>query len=125
MLRKHILIVEDDDDIRETLTLLLEEHGYDVTAVGDGTRALDRLRSRPPPDLLVLDLMMPPLNGWEVMAALREEGLLGRVPIVITSATVDDLPLGASAVFAKPYDVEAFLRVVHHILSPEPEELHA
>src|SRR5579862_5437445 len=80
-----VLVVDDDVEIRETLTSLLQHEGYSVLRAENGVQALDQLR-RLHPDVVLLDLMMPVMSGWEVIEELEESGEMGRVPIVVVSA---------------------------------------
>jgi two-component system response regulator MtrA len=104
---ERILLVEDDASIRETTSLGLEGAGYRVAVARDGREALDRFRQTPF-DLVVLDLMLPELDGYEVCRELRKTS---RVPIVILSArsdTVDvvvGLELGADDYVTKPFEL--------------------
>lgn len=82
-----ILIVDDDDDIRELLGNLLRREGYEVLEAEDGARALEILEQQPtPPCLVLLDLMMPVMSGTEVLKALEETDRLARLPVVVISA---------------------------------------
>src|SRR4051812_14163920 len=67
-----LLVIEDDTDHREVVRDVLEEEGYQVDTAAHGRAGLARLSSGPPPDLILLDLMMPVMDGWEFMAALKE-----------------------------------------------------
>lgn len=69
--RRVVLIAEDDEDIRESLVECLESSGYEVAAAADGQEAVESLRQGLEPDLVVLDLMMPRMDGWEVLKWLR------------------------------------------------------
>jgi two-component system, OmpR family, response regulator MtrA len=104
---ERILLVEDDASIRETTSLGLEGAGYRVAVAGNGREALDRFRQAPF-DLIVLDLMLPEVDGYEVCREIRRTS---RVPIVILSArsdTVDvvvGLELGADDYVTKPFEL--------------------
>lgn len=80
-----VLVVDDDDDIRELMTLVLQSRGYDVSAASDGHRALDALRRDAPPDLVLLDLRMPHMAGDELVSVVREDPSLAETPIVVVS----------------------------------------
>lgn len=82
---RSVLVVDDDDDIRELLALVLGARGYEVAGAGDGMRALAHLKGHPPPDLVLLDLMMPHLAGDDLVSLLREDPALSDVPVVILS----------------------------------------
>jgi CheY-like chemotaxis protein len=80
-----VLVVDDDRDVRESVAAVLEDAGYDVELAENGAQALACLR-RGRPDLMVLDLMMPIMSGWEVLEVLREEPELGDVHVLVLSA---------------------------------------
>lgn len=113
-MRKRILLADDEREIIELLRLYLEKDGYDVLAVGDGLSALQILR-REKVDLAMVDIMMPNLNGYELIKAIRKEKNL---PIIVISAkgeTADKilgLGLGADDYIVKPFDpLEVVARV--------------
>src|SRR4051812_23507934 len=83
---KNILIVEDDEGIRETLVLALELEGYTVTTAGNGQEGLDVLPHMQTPCLILLDLMMPVMNGWAFAEALRADMVLAAIPVVVVTA---------------------------------------
>lgn len=109
----HIAVVDDDPAIRALLCTELELAGHDATAYADGAEALTGLTGWRP-DAIVLDVMMPGVSGWQVLAAVRA-GRDPDVPVVLLSAR--DLPddvrrgyeLGASVVLPKPYDADKLL----------------
>lgn len=117
-----VLVVEDDVAIIELFRLLLEQEGYRVEAAQDGLEALDMLKNSPP-DLVILDLRLPKLEGLDVLREMRSDTILKSVPVVIVS--VDDSPqamlrgwqLGVDGYFVKPFDPEELLRLIRHILS--------
>jgi CheY-like chemotaxis protein len=80
-----VLVVDDDQDIRESLAQILTEEGFDVTAASNGAEALAEIE-RWTPDVMLLDLMMPVVNGWQVLEALRERNTHPRIPVVVLSA---------------------------------------
>src|SRR5438105_5111134 len=80
-----VLVVDDDAGIRSIVAELLEDEGYTVDTAGDGAQALQRAREAPPAALL-LDLMMPVLDGWGFVEACRQQGICVRVPLVVISA---------------------------------------
>src|SRR3954469_25479859 len=85
--RKRIVIIDDDDAIVETLEEVLEAEGYDVKGYTDPIRALEELRTQAPPDVIMLDCVMPAMDGPHVMDALASEGCT--VPIVLVTALSD------------------------------------
>lgn len=80
-----VLVVDDDQDIRESLAQILSEEGFDVTSASNGLEALEEIARRTP-DVMLLDLMMPVLTGWEVIETLRLSGKHPKMPIVVLSA---------------------------------------
>ena len=103
-----ILITEDEPNIVESLTFILTRAGYDVSSVADGEAAMHRLHSNPP-DIMVLDIMLPKLNGFEVLKLVKSDPLLKALPVVILTAKgqTHDRQLaeeiGADAFVTKPF----------------------
>jgi DNA-binding response OmpR family regulator len=118
MRTRRVLVVEDESRIRGMLVELLEHAGYAVIEAGDGREALRRLAEHQP-DLIILDLMLPGMSGWEFLNRSREQRDRTRVPLVIMSAIDgrEDYPstLGAAAWFTKPLDISRFLSVVEQL----------
>ncbi|NMB12865.1 MAG: response regulator transcription factor [Firmicutes bacterium] len=114
MAKGKVLIADDDPNVLELLTLYLTKDGYQVVTVRDGSEALRQTRESKP-DLLILDVMMPRLDGWEVCRAVRQESF---VPIIMLTAKGEDydrilgLELGADDYVVKPFNpVEVVARV--------------
>jgi CheY-like chemotaxis protein len=107
-----VLIVEDDEAVREAMREALEEEGYPTLSAADGERALELLAKGPRPRLILLDLMMPVMNGWELLKVLRASAALARIPVVIlSSASGSPAPHGVPSV-KKPISVQSLLRLV-------------
>ena len=87
--RKHVFIIEDDVATRDALVFILKSEGYRVSSAGDGQEALQRLRGATPPDLILLDLMLPGMNSGELRAELQRDPALAPVPVVVLSAASD------------------------------------
>jgi diguanylate cyclase (GGDEF)-like protein len=125
-----ILIADDIPDLLQALKDALERAGYVVTAVGDGTQALESIRLDPP-DIAVLDLKMPGLSGFDVCRALRDDPLLENLPVVILSAAatrenkIEGLDLGADDFITKPVDVRELLARIRMILKRTRQGLDA
>lgn len=102
-----ILIVEDERAIRDTYKFVLEDEGYEVVTAENGKDALAQLKSGGvPPQLILLDLMMPVMNGREFLAARRLDPALAGIPVVaITCAADTTLPDGALEIVDKPMDI--------------------
>ncbi|ATB30008.1 response regulator [Melittangium boletus] len=106
-----ILLVEDDQDIRETVCELLEMEGYPTVTSNNGQEALAQLHRMARPCLILLDVMMPVMDGHTFMARMRAEELLADIPVVVTSASHRP-PAGASAYVPKPIDVDELMTIV-------------
>ena len=112
---KTILVVDDDQDIRDTLTELLQEEGYAVVRASHGGEALCALRELPSPSLILLDLMMPVMDGWQFRTEQRKDPALASIPVVVISATGKDekvSALGAVQFLKKPIRLEQLLEAV-------------
>lgn len=118
---KTVLLVEDDLSIREIVQDLLEEQGYDVVPARTGRQALEFLTGDPvPPALVLLDLMMPFVTGWQVLEEMRRDPRLARIPVVVLTAMSQDRPPGATALMRKPFRLDTLLATVRHHLDRPP-----
>jgi CheY-like chemotaxis protein len=118
----YILLVDDDPDTSESLRLFLEREGYDVAVAGEGGEALRLLAERGEPDLILLDLAMPGMDGWGLMDALARHPRWVGTPVVVLTAAWDVSPedvldLGADGVLRKPVAPEALLAIVERYSS--------
>ena len=125
-----VLIVDDDPSIRSMLGFLFEDEGFQVREAADGHDALEAIEADPP-DAMVLDLMMPRVDGHEVLRARRSRELAADTRIVILTAKSDPSDavwcweLGADEYVNKPVDPEKLLREVQLLLRRTPEEIRA
>jgi two-component system response regulator CpxR len=110
--RPSILVVDDDDSIREVLAEVLREEGYDVACASNGEQALSEVREHGHPDLMLLDLMMPVMSGWELLEQLQASAELSRIPVVVVSAM--NAP-GAWEHLAKPIELDRLLATVDRL----------
>jgi two-component system alkaline phosphatase synthesis response regulator PhoP len=124
-----VLIVDDEPDILLMLRVNLSAEGYDTLLAADGQKALERI-SEDDPDVVLLDVMMPVMDGWGVLNALKDNG--GEAPpVIVVSAKSSDrdiaaaLNLGAVAFITKPFDPHSLVEEVDRVLSSTPEELEA
>jgi CheY-like chemotaxis protein len=109
-----VLIVEDDADLRDMMAQLLALEGYRTQTVPNGRAALDYLRQGDFPDVILLDLMMPVMDGWEFRRRQREDPQLARVPVVVLSALdqARAADLEGAAFLKKPLDFDRLLELV-------------
>jgi len=114
-----ILIVDDDDDFRETLRGVLEDEGCTVLDAGDGRAALRLLRTVTLPDLILLDLMMPVMNGWDLYAELQRDPELAAIPVGVLSGVGQMRPFGKMHELHKPIDLPNLLGLLHAIDAPD------
>lgn len=114
--RRRLMVVDDDEDIRESYVLFLESAGYEVSTAQNGVVALERLRSGSRPSLIMIDLMMPVMNGWDLRAELLADPSLADIPVVVFSGDYRELartpPPAIVGVFRKPVDLDALLQTI-------------
>ena len=113
-----VLIVEDDPNIADLLHLYLEKEGYATTIAGDGGKAVEKFRELRP-DLVLLDIMLPVMDGWEVLRSIRQEA---KTPVIMLTAKgetddkVNGLKLGADDYITKPFEAREVLARVEAVL---------
>lgn len=111
-----LMIIDDDDDLRAALTLIMSTHGYEVAAFGDARRALGALEGGAAPFLILLDLMMAGMSGWEFRAAQLASTRLNPIPVVVLTAanTLSDggYTLSGVEIVQKPFALDELLAVV-------------
>jgi CheY-like chemotaxis protein len=111
-----ILIVEDDSHTRMGLVTLLQNDGFSVVAVTNGQEALDALESGLRPALMLIDLMLPEVSGWDLLKYLHEDFELRLIPTIVVTAAADErTPLITDYVLAKPVDVGRLLTLVRKL----------
>lgn len=113
-----VLIVEDEEDLRELMRQALEMKGYAVITAAEGQAALDRIAEIDRLCLVLLDLVMPGMNGWEFYDKLRERPELASVPVIVHSSSPTNAPKGVTRVIAKPLMLDGLLSVVRQFCSP-------
>ena len=120
---KTILIVEDEEAVRELEKFILEQHGYNVMEARDGLEGLTKSEFKKP-DLILLDLMMPDVSGGRMFDEMREHPVTAGIPIVVVTGKPDaheifDDQIGQDNVIMKPFDAETLLSRIHaHIGDP-------
>lgn len=107
-----VLLVEDELELRELMQEALELNGYRVVAAADGAEALALVSSVERVCLVILDLLMPRMDGWEFCARARSQPQLAGVPIVVHSSSVAEPPAGANGVLRKPVELDQLLSTV-------------
>ena len=116
--QKTVMVVEDEPAIRGLLSMTLESENYHVETAGDGQEALDKVE-QVQPDAILLDLMLPTMDGWAVIDALSEKRETDGIPIIAVSATQRYLNVGergVQAFLSKPFDVDTLLVVLEDVL---------
>ena len=115
---KKILVIEDEEDLNQTLSFNLENEGYKVTSALKGSEALEILENSPPPDLVILDLMLPDIPGLDICRHIRSKDNLKNISVIIVTAKGEEVDrvvgfeLGADDYIVKPYSVrELMLRI--------------
>lgn len=117
---RNILIVEDDAGIRNTLQFALELSDYKVFTAANGREGLEILPEIPRPCLILLDLMMPVMNGWEFAAALEKDMVMTTIPVVIVTAYGDQVSnIKSKGVIKKPVDLDALFETIKKWCSPD------
>jgi two-component system phosphate regulon response regulator PhoB len=127
----HILVIDDEPDILELIRYNLDKHGYEVTCVPSGVEALTKLR-REHPDLVVLDLMLPDVDGLDVCKTMKRDTHMSHIPIIMLTArgeevdVITGLELGADDYLTKPFSPRVLLARIKAVLrrqqSPPSEE---
>jgi CheY-like chemotaxis protein len=115
-----VLVVDDDDVIRQLITVNLELEGFDVVTAVDGQDALDKVKQAQP-QVVTLDVMMPRLDGWEAAARLRGDPETAHIKVILLSARAQEADLqrgeriGVDAYLTKPFDPAEMIRVVREL----------
>jgi CheY-like chemotaxis protein len=101
-----VLLLEDEEELREMMTEALERAGFHVVAVADGRAALDAIPRIEKICLVLLDLLMPGMNGWDFFAAFMGQPELASIPVVVHTSAPDRAPAGATKVLRKPLSLD-------------------
>src|SRR5689334_1963358 len=111
---KHILIIEDEKGIRESLQEVLEYEGFQVSTASHGREGLEMLESNLAPAIILLDLMMPVMNGWEFAEAVNKSPEYSSIPIIIVSAFADKAEaINAKGIVKKPINLDQLLSLIN------------
>lgn len=125
--RKRVLVVDDEPDVLLLCRVNLEFEGYEVIEASDGVEAMERVRERRP-DIILLDVMMPRMDGWQVLAELKNDDVLKDIPVVMLTAKVQDQDQirgwssGAAEYITKPFSPLSLSQVLEDVLSHDPDE---
>lgn len=123
---KSILVADDNDDIREAIVEALENEGYSVRAARNGSEALEILKAMPVPTLILLDLMMPVMSGWEFLDAQKRDARFAAHQVVTISAVnsqqsiEDPTPLDTAGSIQKPFSLGKLWEKVAEFCGPPP-----
>jgi len=124
-----ILVVDDDPDIRTLIRLTLESYGYQVREAGDGLEAIDALGERAP-DAMVLDVMMPRMDGYGVLRAMRQQELAPHTRVLVLTCKTEERDfmrgweLGADDYRTKPFEPEELVEHLQDLLRTTQDVLH-
>lgn len=114
-----VLVVEDDPDVREALSVVLRDAGYGIRSAVDGAAAIRALREGPRPSAILLDLMMPDMNGFEFREEQRADPAIADIPVIVITATRwterAAVQLGAVACVTKPAQVDDLLAALRRV----------
>jgi CheY-like chemotaxis protein len=117
------MVVDDDDDLRRRLAQLLDKMQYDVTAAQHGSDALSQLRAGPRPDVILLDLLMPVMDGFALIVELRKDPELAAIPIVVftsgADAETEATKLSAAGHIQKPFKADHLQQLIDKVLAAE------
>ena len=117
--RKRVLVIDDDLPLRGMLAAALRQHGFMVLLAGDGAEGQRALNIHKP-DVVLLDLAMPNVNGWDFLQRLNETGHVGSVRIIVLSAHLHHEPaavlqMGVSAILPKPFNLPELIDLIEHL----------
>jgi CheY-like chemotaxis protein len=122
-----VLVVDDEPDVLLLCRVNLEFEGYEVTEAADGEEAMERVREERP-DVILLDVMMPKMDGWQVLTALKDDPETADIPVVMLTAKVQDQDQirgwssGAADYITKPFSPLSLSQVLGDVLRSDPDE---
>jgi two-component system phosphate regulon response regulator PhoB len=118
-----ILVVDDAPELRDIMTIVLMDEGFEVSACGRADEALTRLACSLP-DLLILDGRLPGMSGWQCLKLLRASDRTAKLPVLLVTAAIDDLERGeqeptddCTTFVAKPFDIDDLLAAIHKVIA--------
>ncbi len=115
-----VLVADDDPDVRQSISTLLEDAGYKVIAVANGKAALSYLCQNERPAVVLLDVLMPGLNAWELIAEMGRREKLANIPVLGMTGLSSQLgaPVPEARMIRKPFDPAALVALVHALATP-------
>jgi CheY-like chemotaxis protein len=113
-----ILVVDDDLDARNALADVLEDEGYIVACARNGKEALEHLRAQPRPSLVILDLLMPEMDGWQFRTEQMRDPAISGIPVVVLTALHQTREFDCSELLHKPADLNRLLQVLSRYCAP-------
>jgi len=125
--RQRILVVDDDEHIQKSLSQYLEMEEFDVDVASSGQEALERAGSQTP-DLVLLDIMMPEMDGFEVVERLHQEAPTAKVPIILLTARGQDTDvirgyhMGVSSYLTKPFNLDELVETIREVLNADSRQ---
>jgi len=120
-MRQKILIIEDDKQLCEMIKFILTREGYNIEVSHNGKEAIHKLQSFTP-HLIILDIMLPEINGWQIQELLRADSKTSRIPVIVLTSRnfIKDIDkafsLGAAAYITKPFSIEKLVKKVKSLL---------
>ncbi|MGH2730917.1 MAG: response regulator transcription factor [Actinomycetota bacterium] len=123
-----ILIADDNAEIRQLLTAILSDEGHKVVVADDGKKALEMILAHAP-DILVLDIMMPSIDGYGVLKEMKSAGMRDAVKVLVLTAKTQEsdwvrgFKLGADQYLTKPFDVDEFTQAIDGLIAMTKEQL--
>jgi CheY-like chemotaxis protein len=119
--RRPVLVIDDDEMIQESIREVLSDEGYDVVLAQNGREALEKLRSGERPLIILLDLMMPVMDGWQFRAEQKKDVALSAIPVIVITAAGSAArgSIDADEFITKPVRLEDLLAAVkRHAIEP-------
>jgi CheY-like chemotaxis protein len=117
MTKSRIAVIEDDEDLREAISLMLHYEGHQVSGFANAKDAIQHLENGLSVDVILLDLMMPIMSGWEFCEYRVKSSVLSKVPvIIITARRAVTPPVGVSDVLLKPFDGDELQRAIAKVV---------
>ncbi len=119
-----VVVIEDDADLREAICMMLRYEGFEPAGFSGGREAIQQIEGGLTADIILLDLMMPIMSGWEFCTHRAESAALSRIPVIVITArhSITPLPVGISRVLLKPFDPDALQDAIAGVLA-EPSVL--